>query len=707
MVSNKLQKDKRTIWAIALFLSLITFISYLPALTSGFVDWDDDVYILQNPYIQSIDANFFRWVFTSYFFTNWHPLTVFSFAVDYSVWELNPFGYHLTNLILHILNTCLVFTLTLILMMLRKPYIATRKFRVITAFATALLFGIHPIHVESVAWVSERKDVLYGFFFLLAILAYLRYVSIGTKRKWFYYSLCLAFFVLSLMSKAMAVTFPVVLLILDLYPIERFKEGTKLIKILFDKIPFLVLSLITSFIAILAQGMSGALVPLEHIPLASRILVAMSSYIFYLTKMVFPLKLSPFYPYPDPTDVFSFVFVGSAILFVAITVFSLWKIRKKRQFSAIWLYYIITLMPVIGIIKAGEFAAADRYTYLPTLSLLLFAGTGVGSFFDKPRAKWFRVTVIAILFALFGLLMARNINQATIWHDSVALWSYEINLYPDVPTAYINRGMAYRSSGNYRSAIDDLTIGIELNPALSYAYFNRGYTFMDAEDYKRAIADFTRAIELSPKPYLAVAYMNRGIAYWSSGDFQRGTADLTRAIELDPKYADAYYNRGYILMEHGDFSLAIEDITISIKLKPRFAEAYNSRGAAFIGLGNYHKALNDLLTAIELDPKLAEAYNNLGSTYGELGNYKQAIAEFSKAIELNPEHKRAHYNRGIAYAESGDIQSAITDFKRVIEIDPKDATAYSSLGGIYSKLGKSRDADIYYRKSSDLGLKPK
>lgn len=710
----RLQKDKRILWTIALLVSLATFITYLPALTNGFVNWDDDEYVLYNPNIKSINIGFFKWVLTSYFFTNWHPLTIFSLAVDYSIWGLNPFGYHLTNVVLHVLNTSLVFILALKLIKLRittsenrtdvLPYAPIIKSGLITAAVTALLFGIHPLHVESVAWVSERKDVLCAFFFLSTILAYLRYAS-NAKGKRLYYTLSLTFFLLALMSKAMAVTLPVALLILDLYPLERLAAKGSLKKLLTEKIPFLLLSLISSLMAVSAQESAGALVTMEQFPLVSRLFVTMHSYIFYIAKMAFPSNLAPFYPYPSSTEVFSFAYVCSAMSFVTVTILCIWKFRKNRLFSSIWLYYVATLLPVIGVVKAGEFAAADRYTYLPSLSLFLLAGIGVGALFERVPKRVSRGMVFTILLVLFGFFMSGTAKQIAVWRDSITLWNREIKLYPYVSSSYMNRGIAHRDSENYQEAITDLTKAIELNPEFAYAYYNRGFTFMDLGNYRQAIADLTKAIELSPKQYVPVAYLNRGTAYGSSGNYQQAIADFTKAIELNPKYADAHYNRGFTFLNLGDYQQAITDLTKAIELNSKLAEAYNSRGAALMGLGNYQQAVTDLTKAIELDPALAEAYNNLGAAYGELGDYQKAIEAFNNAIGINPEDKRAYYNRGMAYSELGDPRSAIMDFGKVIELDPNDATAYYSLGDAYSRMGNSQEAGIYYRRAADLGLK--
>jgi hypothetical protein len=303
------EASRITVWAVALIVASVTFVVYLPALNNEFVNWDDPTYVYENYQIRSIDFGFLKWIFTAVVSGNWHPLTMFTHALDYSFWGLDPRGHHLTSIIFHTFNTLLVFILVVQLLGCGRAgktgipngFTGPDKKALIAGIVTALVFGIHPVHVESVAWISERKDVLSVFFFLLSVLAYLKYTSSRNSKRSISYGACLLLFTMALMSKPMAVTLPVVLLILDYYPLGRMslEGGLKGAKwSLLEKVPFFVLSLLSSLITIWAQHTGGALTTLEAYPLKVRILVALRAYAFYIYKMVLPIDLAPFYPYP-------------------------------------------------------------------------------------------------------------------------------------------------------------------------------------------------------------------------------------------------------------------------------------------------------------------------------------------------------------------------------------------------------------------------
>lgn len=581
---------------------VLTFIIYLPALRNGFVNWDDNHYVYENSNLQTIDFKWFKGILTSRFYSNWHPLTMISYAVDYSFWGLNPLGYHLTNIVLHAIDTFLVFLLVHHLVDIGLGFqdlktINATRFRTHVALIVALLFGIHPIHVESVAWVSERKDVLYAAFFLLTILCYLKYVSGGSKRRLFY-GISLIFFILSLMSKPMAVSLPVVLLIFDYYPLKRSEaESTK--KILIEKLPFLLIGIVCSIITVWAQGAGGALMTLERFPLLVRIAVAARAYLFYLIKMILPINLAPYYPYPTGTFFFSVEYLGSIVTMLIITYAAIRLFKKNKLFSAVWLYYIVTLIPVIGIVQIGAQAAADRYTYLPSLGPFVLIGVVVGELYERTSKKN-RMAIIAALLIVSCLLMNKTIKQIGIWYDSITLWSHEIKIFPE--SAYV-------------------------------AYNNRGNIYFCSNNFTQAMNDFNKAIEINP--WYADAYNNRGEAYNSVGKYAMAISDLNKTIELNPKNENAYTNRGEAYYNLGNYAQALKDVNKAIELNPQFVKAYNTRGITYANSGNYQKALNEFNMAIALDPEYADAYYNSGLVYQRLGNSEKALLYLNKAAELN------------------------------------------------------------------------
>lgn len=573
MKINNLYPRRTFIICTTAFLSaFITFVVYLPVLQNGFVNWDDDVYVYGNNNIRSINFSFLKWMFSAEANPTWHPLTLLSLATDYSTWGLNPFGYHLTNLILHAFNTFFVFILTVRLIENNKTSERENRHckKTVTAgFVTSILFGIHPLHVESVAWISERKDVLCAFFFLLTLIAYFKYISADLQIKKFgYYIGCFIFFILALMSKPMAVSLPIVLLLLDIYPLNRLREtGLKIL--LLEKLPFVLLSGLTALMAAWSQNLGGTLATFETHPIKVRLLVAVRSYIIYLVKMVFPFNLAPYYPYPDPLRIslLNSQYLGPLILLFLIISFCVYQIKcKKIFFAAVWFYYLLTLLPVIGFVQVAEHAAADRYTYLPSIGPFLLSGLGIGYLLEGSAGKQ-RTLIMALIALLLGILSIETINQIAIWKDSISLWSHEIKIFPNELRAYNNRGLAYSDRGFYEKAVEDLN----------------------------------RAIKIYPHQK---TYNNRAIVNYRLGHYEEAISDFTKAIEFEPKRASAYYNRGNVYCRQGNYKLALRDYSIAIELNPKYARAYYERGKAHKILGNSNEAINDYNAAVMLDPRL-------------------------------------------------------------------------------------------------------
>lgn len=507
--------------AIAAALAVITFLVYIPALGNGFVNWDDPTHVYENPLIRGLDL---KWAFTAVALGNWLPLTLLSYTLDYMVWVKEPLGYHLTNNILHSLNAGLVFLIGLRLASARSETPGIRP--VTIAAVTALLFALHPIHVESAAWISERKDVLYAFFFLLSVLAYLRYCSLPC-RVW--YASSLAFFLLSIMSKPMAVTLPAVFLVIDWFPLGRWRG--RLFRAVFEKAPFFALSAVSSVITILAQRSEGALMPIDSAPLWIRAAVAVRALGFYVFKTVFPAGLAPYYPLPSRSDL-GISFYGPVALIIAIVLVSVPAFRRSKAFSAAWLYYLVTLIPVIGLVQVGSQAAADRYTYLPLLGPFLLTGAGAGALLEllsMRRAAFYGVIVAGLALSL--VLAALTVRQIGFWHDSLALWNRQIEVYPgSVPHAYNMRGLAYDEKGMFRAAIVDFNFSIVLDPSNAFAFNNRGNAYRSLGNFSQAIDDFKRAATLAPS--LPEPFHNLSGAYSEIGEIELAFESARRASEL-------------------------------------------------------------------------------------------------------------------------------------------------------------------------------
>ncbi|HVO84091.1 MAG TPA: tetratricopeptide repeat protein [Syntrophobacteria bacterium] len=653
---------------LAAAVSLVTFATYLPSLGNGFVNWDDGMYVVYNSHIQSLGARLFRWAFFDFYASNWHPLTWLSHALDYAVWRTNPLGHHLVNVILHAVNTFIVFFVVTTLLEAAKErrlqgasvFSDGRAIR-ITGTISALLFGLHPAHVESVAWVAERKDLLCGLFFLLSIAAYTRHVGSATGRSapdrvvWPHrlsgsYLLSLLFFVLALLSKPMAVSLPLVLLILDGYPFRRISSFASFLSAVIEKIPFIAMSLGSVWLTVLAQGSESAMSLMEVVPLSTRLLVAAKAVVFYLLKMVLPLNLIPFYPYPLSASLRFPDFFVPVLLLIAISAFLVVTRGRNRAVLSIWTYYIVTLLPVLGIVQVGGQWMADRYTYLPSIGPFLLMGMAAAWGWTKASEKGggaVRSVTVCAGVVLFFMMTCVTVSQIAIWKDSFRLWSRVIEKEPErAPSAYNNRGEALAAAGQ----ID------------------------------RALADYDRAIALTD-----------------------GTPALPKSGVFARIASSAYNNRGGIFYGMGLMDKAIKDFDRAIALDSSSYQSFTNRGAAFLAAGQLDNALGDYDTAIALNPNVYEARFGRGETFARKGMLDEAIADFDKAIELNPSRCEAFNSRGVAFDKKGEPERALEDFNRAILADKGCAIAYANRGNYYLKKGKMETAIAELQKACDLG----
>lgn len=562
---------------LASIIAGITFFAYLPALKNDFVNWDDYLYVIDNKNLKSIDLRFLKFLITP---DGFPPLTNFSFAVDYVLWGLNPSGYHLVNIILHTANTFLVFVLigNILKFKVFKQYASDKN---LVAGTVAFLFGIHTLNVEAAAWLMGRGNLLSPLFFLLTILAYLRYNSTRGKQQLMFYTLSILFFAMSLMSKPISATLPLVLLIIDFFLMERVATGKGLGKrlgmVLLEKVPFFLLSLLWFVISTRVRAAWLQTSTIEPMKM-DFLFVAVRAATFYLQKILLPFSLAPFYPYPKNVALLNFEYIGSLILLAGVTFFCFSYHRKNRLYLALWLFYLSmllpTLIPLLGLYRS-LYAEADRYAYLPALGPFLLIGLGVGSLFRKKMFAGYRNVITAALISISALLAVNTFNQIRVWQNSITLWTHEIRAWPNSEVGYYNRGNAY------------ITLG----------------------QTDKAIQDFSQAIELYPQHL--DAYNNRGGAYLSLGNYTHAIEDFNVVIDIKPDDADLYNNRGNAYFGLNDFTRAIKDYDKALGLHPEYPLAYNNRGSAYSKIGNYQEAKKDFRRAIALDPQYTEAFNNL------------------------------------------------------------------------------------------------
>jgi tetratricopeptide (TPR) repeat protein len=650
---------KNLTYYLAGSVAIATCAVYLASLQNGFVNWDDNTYILANSYIRSFNVAFLRFAFFDFYASNWHPLTWISHAIDYAIWGANPVGHHLTSVILHAVNAFLV---VLLIMRLQETAQGTagggaeaslpsERGMLMTAGVTGLLFGLHPVHVESVAWVAERKDLLCALFFLLSIAAYVKYVTVigneapgSAVRSRFAkkeYLLSLGFFILALMSKPMAVSLPVVLLILDWYPLRRLLSGATARTALLEKLPFLTFSLISSVLTVLAQR--GAIVEIRYVPLSSRLLVAAQSLLAYLWKLAVPQDLVPYYPYPNNISFASLEYLFAIVLVVGITLSCFMVSRKQQVWLAAWGYYVATVLPVIGIVQVGSQSMADRYTYLPSLAPFLIFAAGTSWCYDKVKSISRSRFVVMILFLSAGIALVAglsflSIRQIRIWENGLSVWSYVIEKEPE---------------------------------KVSIAYTNLGSFYQKAGQYDKAMENYDKAIILDPNDHLA--YINRGVIFDAVGQFDKAIESYNKAVIANPDDYRAYYNRGLSYDKVGRIVEAIEDFQRATKLNAMDPRAYNNLGVLYSKLGMYDKSIAALNYAITLEPNNPVTYNNLGLIYTYSSQFNRAIEDFTKAIVVNQNYASAYYNRGDAYLRTGNKELAVSDFQKACALGSREA----------------------------------
>ena len=559
-------KRKNLQYYIAAAVSLLTFAIYLPALQNEFVSADDDGYVFENPHIRSFNAIFIKWAFFNFFTSNWHPLTWLSHALDYAIWGLNPLGHHLTSIILHAANTFVVALLSIRVINIwekvetKESPSASSDGRTmfITGAVTALLFGLHPFHVESVAWVSERKDVLCAFFFLLSITNYLKYVQVrgdetgkGQSPSIFlnkYALFTVGSFILALMSKPMAVSLPFVLLILDWFPFKRIVSFKTLRMAFVEKLPLIALSLVCSVLTVFAQRAGGAMKFTEVIPLSDRLAVASQSLIAYLWKMVAPVNLMLLYPYPRAINVFSLQYMVPIALIAGITAGCIFFARRQKVWLSTWGYYVITMLPVLGIVQVGSQSMADRYTYLPSLGPFFVIGLAVAACAGRintfTRWRSFFKVLGSILVLLVTIAMTYLTHeQIGTWENDISLWSNIIQKEPSkVTIANYGRGKSFAGIGQFDKAIADYDRAILLEPFHPDVYFHRGLAFAKKGEFDRAVADYNAAIALTEhgaKNFVStdLLHLNRALAFLELGQAENAYPDLKRACDLGNGYA--------------------------------------------------------------------------------------------------------------------------------------------------------------------------
>lgn len=526
---------------ISIGILFITLITHLPSLTHGFLNWDDNTYITSNPSFKANWLEFTQWAFYTKYFANYHPLTWLSYKLDYEIWGLNPFGYHLTNIIFHSLNSILVFFIIKTLIDMYRSEMQTsqnHKKTLIISLTTTALFMLHPIHIESVTWVSERKDVLYAFFYLISIYFYCKYLK-SPKTGSKHYITALLFFLFSSLSKVMAVTLPVVLIIIDLCINRRlYKDSTlhSLTRIMIEKIPFLSISIIFSIIAVKAQNISDSIISIESFSYSERII----SYIFtmplYVLKLIVPLQythLHPLIPYKEYMSLTSPFFIAMFVLFLIATIFVVLR-AKKHDFvpTAIYTFFLITILPTSSLFHIAYRLFAERYLYLASIAIFLTFSILLYNLFYLRHKKVF----YTLFGSIFLILTFATIKQQSIWKDTLTLWNHQIKVYGHIDTTgYYLRGLEYIRIDQCHNAIMDFNKVLQLKTHQDFAYRNRGFCYTKLGEHQKAIDDNKKVVEMLPDK--SKSYFDLAMTYYKAKDYKNAKANFTIAKKMGDEVA--------------------------------------------------------------------------------------------------------------------------------------------------------------------------
>lgn len=640
-------------YLLAASIALITFIVYLTALSNGFVSWDDGTYVYSNAHIRSFDLTFLSWAFSDFYASNWHPLTWISHALDYAMWGLKPRGHHLTNIILHAVNAFILMFLVIRLLERGKvttesgehQFFLSERTIMVTAGVTGLLFGLHPLHVESVAWVAERKDLICAFFYLLSIKAYVKSEGRGISEKIperstprlfnVRHLLSLCFFILALLAKPMAVTLPYVLLILDWYPLKKIQSLRTLGVAVLEKMPFIALSIVSSVLTVLAQQTGKAFQLMEVVPLSTRIIVAAKSLMVYLGKVIFPFHLVPFYPYPESFSPTPADYLLAGFPAIAVTVVCAALARKQKLWLAVWGCYVITLLPVLGIVQVGRQAMADRYMYLPGVGPFLVLGLASAWVWEKlsapaswrPVAKFLAAVSTVFVFGSLSLLTVKLIG---IWKNDIDLWSYVIEKEPKAYLAYYIRSFSLKGTGQLDEAMADADKAIALNPSYWPSYENRADIFEKKGLFDKALADYDKAIALNPSK--AELYYNRGALFERTGQQDKAAADYDKVVAVNPQHYQAQFKRGLLSVKKGAHGEALSYFSRSIDANPVYEKAYAERGKIYLSSGKRELALSDFREACRSGN--ADGCNSLFNLEGAIVDVTNALFKGRNTAKL-------------------------------------------------------------------------
>ena len=679
VVTGSSPRDRWWNTGVALFLAVLTWTVFGQTVRHAFINFDDPSYVYDNSQVTGgLTWQGVKWAFTHVHSFNWHPLTWISHMLDCQLYGVRPAGHHLTNVLLHIVAAILLF----LVLRSMTGYLSRSAF-------VAAVFAIHPLRVESVAWVSERKDVLSGVFFMLTIAAYVYYA----RRPWSLvrYGTVALFLVLGLLCKPMLVTLPVVLLLLDHWPLGLLTvaEGERRRldpRRLLDKLPLLGLAAASCTATVLAQ--TDAIQSLDQIPLASRLANAATSYVTYMVQMVWPANLAIPYPFPSGGAP-----IGRAVAALALLAAVSWTgfaLRRRYPYLGIgWLWYLIVLMPVIGVLQVGVQAHADRYTYLPQIGLYIAVAWAAADLVGSRRRGAMLLAAVAAIMLAALFFCARA--QTAQWRDNETLWTHALACTTNNDVAHCNLGDALAEQGRLDEAIAHFRRAVEIEPSYANAHNNLGNALLRKGSLDEAIVHFKKAAAIQPG--FAVTHYNLGNALFRKGEVDEAIAAFEKALQLAPQFAEAHNNLGAALLRKGRADEAIACFQSALRYNPDYANAHNTLCAALLQTGRLDEAIAHVRALGAVRADLAMSYANLGNVLLEKGRADEAILYLGQALVGDPNNPLSHTNLGNALLQKGRADEALVHFRRALELRPDDADIQNNLAWMLATSPQAKIRD--------------
>jgi tetratricopeptide (TPR) repeat protein len=674
---------------IAVGLAALTVVAYAGAMSNAFVDYDDVSYVTGNAEVlRGLTLHGVAWAFTTFDAANWHPITWLSHMLDVQMFGLDAGRHHLTSVLLHTTNGVLLF-----LLFARMTGALWRSALV------AGLFAVHPLHVESVAWIAERKDVLSTMLLILTVHAWLGWLRSRTAGR---YAAVVALFALGLMAKPMLVTLPLALMLLDVWPLNRTAEPV----LWAEKLPLFALSAASAVVTFVAQRSVGAVQSIQSLAFRERLANAAESYVRYLGQMLWPLRLACFYPHPG--EIRFPAALGSMLLLLGITVSAVRARRRAPYLSLGWFWYVVTLAPVIGLVQVGAQARADRYTYVPLIGIFVAMAWGLGELTSRfPSARSAVVTgcVVAIL-----VLAELTRIQVGTWSGNASLYAHALAVTSRNWMAHNGLGGVYYADGRTGDAIAQFEAAIQIRPAYAKGHYNLAVALSRDGRFPEAIEHYQESVRLDPG--FTSAYFNMGKALDEEGKTPEAIASYRKAIDADPSRADAWANVGADLHKMGDSRAALEAFQRSDQLRPRVAVTQYGIGLEHEALGQFSEARQAYEEAFGLDPNvnglreaLARSYRSLGKELEDRSQWSDARDAYLRVTRLAPDDAESWAYLAIAYQNEHDFDNAAHAYREAIRLNPELVVCRFNLGVLALKAGDARTASEQVQALKGLDAK--